>query len=142
MSITFGVYSNGRWIAPLGWTAEYENDPDYGQIQVNQNPLELNVANGNYCRLMRLLGLDHSEPGGTWGDGSLQHVADTIRIVLDGLQGMPELDGGIPSEVTRGSNGATLVDCGVRAGYFAERLTTLLEIVNKAIEVEGVVIFS
>jgi hypothetical protein len=141
MSVTFSVYAGGKFVTPEGWTAKYEEDPDYGRIQTNQNPLEMNVANGNYRRIMNLLGLDCGECCGTWGDGSLQHVADALRIALDGLQGVPGLDGGIPSEESRGKGGCLMVDCGVRVGYFGERLGTLLEIVTKAIEVGGVVVF-
>lgn len=141
MSVTFSVYADGKFVVPEGWVEEYEDDPMYGRIAVNQNPLELNVANGNYVRIMELIGLDSSEYCGTWGDGSLQYVADRIRVCLDGLQGIPELDAGIPDRVERSHSGFTVVHCGVSEGYFGERLASLLAIVNKAIEVGGVVTF-
>jgi hypothetical protein len=143
MSVTFSVYADSKFVAPDGWVAEYEEDEMFGKIQTNQNPLEMNVANGNFCRLMELLDLEIGEDGycGTWGDGSLQVVKGKIVFTLDSFRAMPELDGGKVDVVHNEPGKALMVECGVGAGYFQERLQTLLEIVNKAIEVGGVVTF-
>lgn len=146
MSVTFSVYHNGSFVSPDGWEPEYEVDEMYGfppdfKVQVNQNPLEMNVANGNFYRLMELLGLSTEEYCGTWGDGSLQHVREKVTFVLEGIKAIPELDGGKEDVIEKSPSGMTMIHCGVREGYFAERLTKLLEIVDKAIEVGGEVTF-
>lgn len=141
MSVTFSVYHDGKFLSPEGWVPVYEDDPQYGKIQINQNPLEMNVANGNYVRLMELLGLDYSDYCGTWGDGSLQHLQERLGVILEGLKAMPEMDSGVPSTTGKGNGGCKWVDCGLREGYFTERLSKLQELVFKAIEVGGVITF-
>jgi hypothetical protein len=146
MSVTFSVYKDEEFVTPEGWEPTYEVDYDYGfppdfKVQTNQNPLEMNVANGNYCRIMALVGLSYEEYCGTWGDGSLQHVKEQLEFTLNGLKVMPELDGGIPSEKFKAEGGCMIIDCGLREGYFTEALTRLLAIVDKAIEVDGTVTF-
>ena len=137
MSVTFAAYNvvDAEYQEYKEITPEGFDGPDY------DNPLSLNVANGNYIRLMQLLGLDHSGYCGTWGDGSLQEVKDKLTFALESLKAMPELDGGTLTEESKGKGGCVWIDCGLPDGYFQMRLTTLLGIVNKAIEVGGVVSF-
>jgi hypothetical protein len=116
MSVTFSVLANDRIVTPEGWKQEYEHDELYGDIPTNQNPLEMNVANGNYARIMRLIGMDAPEGtdpfqtygSGRWGDGSLQHVYDAIQTVLEGIAAMPTLDGGVAGDQYKGEGGALI----------------------------------
>lgn len=144
MSVTFfGTNDKGEILAPDGWTAEYENDPQYGRIQANSNPLELNVANDNFFHLMTLLGYDSATPEycGSFGDGSLQDLREKIVFSLESIKAMPALDGGTETVEYSSPNHATMIYCGREAGYDTMRLTQLLKIVDAVIAVGGMLTY-
>lgn len=97
---------------------------------------ELNASNANFGSIMRLLGYDSFECTGDLADYELHEFRDKVVEVLNGLKYMPELDGGTPTEV---SNNGRWIDCGVSEGYYINRLTSLLDIVDTAIEQGGLV---
>jgi hypothetical protein len=134
MSVTFSVYINGTFM----------DDP------------ELNVSNVNYVSIMGMLGLGEADAsgsyGGTWGDGTLQHVREQLDIILAGLAAMPEMDHGVPArEIAHDDTehpmrqlfggGCTVIDCGRPDGYFTRVLTVLKSVVEAAIASDGVVTF-
>jgi hypothetical protein len=140
MSVTFSAYSSdGTELAPEGWQPTFEDNAEYGRIQTNQNPWELNVANGNFCRIMELLGFPGAEYCGTFGDGSLQDLQERVTFALQSLIAVPALDTGRPTEETRTKNGGRWIECGTDDGYFTERLTQLSAIIQAAIDAEGMV---
>lgn len=85
--------------------------------------LDVNVANTNARMLLVLLGLDTSEDlcGSVSGEEFLGRVLLALASDWD--------DSGVASAViggaSLGQSGATMVDCGLPAGYFADRLGAL-----------------
>lgn len=147
MSVTFfAVDANRQELTPPGFEYQYEIDEMYGKIRTNENPLTMNVANGNFVSLLELLGLcSYNDPDiwcGQWNDGSLQAVKDKITFVLDSLKAMPALDGGTETQVSGGNGTCMIVECGLREGYYTLRLNSLLEIINAAIAANGSVVWS
>ena len=99
----------------------------------------LNLANANFRRVMALVGLEEvaGDEGlcGTFAGPALQHLRDQVAFALDGVQAMPTAtDGGEPDEVTATPDGPVVIECGLFPGYFADRLTRLLAIIDLAIE--------
>lgn len=148
MSVTFAAYTindDGTWeeITPVDYLPIYEEDMDYGRILTNPNPLSLNIANGNFHRLMTLLGYSDFDYCGSFGDGSLQDLKSRIEFIRGGIKAIPDMDGGTPTIEHRSSPyQATMVECGLREGYFDDRLSTLLEIVNVAIKKGGQITYN
>ena len=122
MSVTFSAYvssaSNPAWIAS-----------------------ELNITNNHFYGLMTLIGMENAECCGSLTDYALLKCRTEIQCVLSSLKALPMLDGGTPTETTKGSNGAEWIDCGLPEGYYQQRLTTLLEIINAAIAQGGTVVW-
>jgi len=93
---------------------------------------QLNVANGNFARLTELLGVE-MDWGGEMAGPELAKFREKIAFVLESIQALPELDGGKPDEEDVGARGCRIVYCGLRPGYFTERLTQLRRAVDAAI---------
>lgn len=89
---------------------------------------EFNVANGNWQRITQFCGLSVGYYG-RWDDEMLYIVRDIIQRRLDIIALRPDLDAGTPDESLR--PGFTI--CGVPPGYYRERLTHLLRILDDAI---------
>jgi hypothetical protein len=140
MSVTFNAYNSEKQeLVPEGFVQEWEQDPDYGRMRKNVNPWELNVANSNFVRLMDLLGSPSEDYCGQWesvGD-ELSEVLEQIKFVLQSIEAMPTLDGGVPDETV-----GSVTYCGLHEGYFAERLKQLQAIVEAAIKNNGTVVWS
>lgn len=93
----------------------------------------INLSNGNFGRVMDLLGLGDVDCCGTWGPDELPDVLDKIDFVLQSLTNVPALDAGTPYVEERGYGGCTIIRCGVPDGYFSRRVGELRTIVTKAI---------
>jgi hypothetical protein len=106
---------------------------------------ELNLANGNFVRLMEMLDVPIDvEDGlcGEWRGEQLLHLQANVRIALDGVRAMPELDGGTETVERRGAGGCRVIECGHTPGYFEHRLSALLALVEAAIENQEPLLFS
>lgn len=95
----------------------------------------LNVANGNYARLMTLLGRDEAPWGGEYAGVALMELALDVQFVLDQIRAMPDvLDAGRPDVEVPNPGGCRVIEGGTSPGYYEHRLTRLLELVEAALE--------
>lgn len=115
----------------------------------SDHPDTMNVANENFVRLMRLIGLEVRTEDGLCGNlfelGLVRnHVVSTLHMISD----FPELDAGTEAriitpeeieELTPGTRelvqalGAQVIDCGWPPGYIRQRLGQLLRLIDFAI---------
>lgn len=85
--------------------------------------LDVNVSNVNARTFLIALGLDDGDDlsGSTSGEGFMARVMLAMATDRD--------DSGVASAVVGGrevgQSGATMIDCGLRPGYFADRFTAL-----------------
>lgn len=88
---------------------------------------EINISNGNFTRIMAVLGYDDDdlEWSGEFRGAALDDLRGRIAFVLAGIAAMPDLDGGLATIEHPPSGGCRFISCGLRAGYFTERLTAL-----------------
>lgn len=93
----------------------------------------MNQSNDNFERLCALLGLAFSSEGGAISGQALQDFQVAIDFVLGSLTAMPELDNGTADRVSMGKLGCLMIDCGLRAGYFREKLLILKPVVDLAV---------
>lgn len=91
---------------------------------------EVNMANGNAAAVFSALGinLDFAQGGSMSGQELLGYVLMAIATGPDDTGIAPAVTGG--PEV--GQRGATMVDCGMRPGYYAERFAQIGEIATIA----------
>lgn len=91
---------------------------------------DVNMANGNAAAVFSALGihLDFSTGGSMSGQELLGHVLMAQAVGPDDTGIAPAVTGG--PEV--GQRGATMIDCGMRPGYYAERFTQIREIAEVA----------
>lgn len=97
-------------------------------VSLGQDAPELNVANGNFVRLMEILGYDHPEAVGEFTDALLLDLRHRVVFVLDSIKAMPDLDGGVPAQEISQSH----IVCGIPDGYFERRLKALLALIDQA----------
>jgi hypothetical protein len=109
------------------------------------SPQELNVANGNWARLVDLIGMELAlDP---WqGEGRLEGAAlvefvGRVRFLLDSITAMPALDGGTLTTECTGAGGCHVIAPGLRPGYFEDRLRLLLAIAEAAQSTHQPVLF-
>ena len=92
--------------------------------------VDFNVANDNWTRIVELLGLELDDHWcGTFEGPALVDLRDRVVFALDAIKAMPAVDGGTPT-VEVGPNHFV---CGLGEGYFADRLSRLLAVVDRAI---------
>lgn len=99
----------------------------------------MNQANTNFKRICTLLGFDCTPTGEISGEALLD-LQQSIDFVLETLHAVPALDNGVAqsqSEIDLGAQRYIHIDCGVRAGYFREKLTILKSAVDRAVAVRG-----
>lgn len=145
MSITFtigsiddeGVVNHGCGVDHradlicLGTCSDPSDFTDYGCCDCTEAAelacpicsVELNVSNANAAAILERLGLEADEYG-------VLDPADMLGRVMVGNIGRS--DDGMADSVSVGSGGAINVDCGVRAGYFADRFGALADLVMVA----------
>ena len=90
----------------------------------NTNLDGLNVSNANGMSILNALGIE-PDYCGSIDPSDLKGRCLEALVLAD--------DSGFPSQTTIGANGATMVDCGRREGYLADRLQTLIEVADQAI---------
>ena len=100
---------------------------------------EMNVSNSNFYRLMREIGLEFEDYCGRLDPGD---IVARCEAYLATLKMIPEMDAGTPTNVYKGNGRATIVDCGLRAGYFGDRVSQLLELARVAVEKDYVLVYS
>jgi hypothetical protein len=93
--------------------------------------LDVNVANTNARLLLVVLGLDTSDDlcGSASGEDFLGRVLLALASDRDDSGVAPAVIGG--AQV--GQSGATMIDCGLPAGYFAERFGALHALALEAV---------
>lgn len=89
--------------------------------------LILNVANGNAVKILQVLGLYDPEADCIEGSISPRDLKD--RVLLARLAD----DTGEPDAVENRGGGPTVVYCGLRPGYYEDRLNALDEIADYCI---------
>jgi hypothetical protein len=84
---------------------------------------------------MDLLGIevDRDSLCGSWDRSALLELHDAVQFALTSIMQMPDLDAGCATVVDHGSFRCTLIECGLRAGYYHDALTRLLKLVNEAL---------
>jgi len=84
---------------------------------------EVNVSNSNAFALLDRLGIEADYCGTMTAEDFLGRtmVANVGRF-----------DDGIESTTERGQGGATIIDCGLRPGYFEDRMSSLAELASAA----------
>lgn len=91
----------------------------------------LNVTGSNAVHLLGLLGLPT-----TFEDGSINGSTDAEdflgRVLI--AQAVTPADAGVPAQERTGRGGMTLIHMGRRAGYSEERLSTLRELADFAVD--------
>lgn len=87
------------------------------------DPLNLNVANGNAAKILTVLGLPVES------EGEIAPADLKARILVARLAD----DDGEPNAVENRGPGATMVWCGLPPGYFADRLGALDAIADHAL---------
>src|SRR6266571_3271841 len=92
----------------------------------------MNQSNTNFGRMLALLGLDFS-PDGEISGTALLDLQQSVDFITESLQAVPALDSGTEDSLTFGAAGALMIDCGLRPGYFTEKLTILKEAVDRAV---------
>lgn len=113
MSISFYHYSEADGHATFGET-------------------EVNMSNANARMVMRHIGIETDECVGSIDAHDLKARCVTARAVGGNFD-----DGGFAS--TRDGN---FIDCGVRPGYFADRVAQLEEVADEAISAGNSVTFA
>lgn len=93
---------------------------------------DLNVSNTNAMHLLELLGLPSEQD--EWGSLSGATSAEDFlgRVLL--AQAVSPADAGVAATSEVGEGGATLIDMGRPAGYSEDRLTSLRELADFAVD--------
>lgn len=100
-------------------------------IESDPSP-EMNVANDNAMHLLGLLGLP-SEPDECGSLGGSTTAEDFLGRVLI-AQAVSPSDAGVPVTEETGQGGVTMIRMGRRVGYSDDRLTTLRELADFAVD--------
>ena len=97
---------------------------------------DLNLANGNFVRVMHLIDepVDPANLCGVWEGPALAALAVKVRFALDSIRAMPSVDDGTPAIASRIHGHMAVIDCGLRDGYFADRLSRLMAVIEEALE--------
>lgn len=95
------------------------------------NDLQVNVSNSNAIAILERLGFDHPED---YCGGSCD-AADFIGRTK--LANIGRDDSGIRSSVDAAAGRATMIDCGVRVGYYEDVMTRLENLAHKAVATGG-----
>lgn len=96
----------------------------------------MNLSNANWHALMRLVDFD-GDPicdRVVPGDGRFELLDFQVSFTFHSMSAMPELDGGRPSSVNREPGQVTIIDCGLREGYWMEKLSEFMRYLRHARE--------
>jgi hypothetical protein len=85
--------------------------------------LSVNVSNANACAILDRLGFEAE----LWGEVAAEDFLGRAMVANVG-----RFDDGIESSSDRGQGGAVMIDCGLRPGYFDDRLSSLAELASAA----------
>lgn len=112
-------------------------------ISTDAAPDEINISNGNFTRIMAVLGYDDDdlEWSGEFRGDALRDLRGRIEFVLAGIAAMPDLDGGLATVDHTNPGGCRFISCGLRAGYFTERLTALDALAQIALDRDSAVVW-
>lgn len=115
---------------------------------IDNEALELNVSDSNFWSLCEFIGQPvetetyeykgeeyKSNLTPSWRSvDELLELKERVVIALEGVRALPAIDCGSASNVYVGEFGATVIDCGRSEGYYEDRLTRLLTIVDAALD--------
>lgn len=103
--------------------------------------LDVNVANTNARLLLVALGID-DEDGDLCGTVEAEQFLGAVLLAMASDRD----DSGVASAVIGGAevgqSGATMIDCGLPAGYFADRFASLHALAAEAVRLGRPVVFS
>jgi len=108
------------------YAAQESEHAEFGTIITMVDALDalsVNVSNSNAFALLDRLGIDADYCGSMAAEDFLGRamVANVGRC-----------DEGFAPTTERGQGGATMIDCGVRPGYFDDRMSSLAELASTA----------
>jgi hypothetical protein len=95
-------------------------------------PEAINVANGNWARLVEVIGIELGEDPWYGEIANLAQLRERVQICLEGVRAMPAL-GEIPNEAYGVPDGPLVIVCGWEPGYLEMRLQQLLKLIDFAI---------
>jgi hypothetical protein len=104
-------------------------------VMVDGRPSEQDVhlSNGNFRRLMTLIGVDVDEDlCGAWPLDELPALREKVHFALTSLLWMPALDSGVLTTSAQ-QTGALMLRLGLGEGYFRNRLARLLALIDRAL---------
>ena len=101
----------------------------------------MNVSNGNFFRIMTLLGYEDVDCCGELRGAALTELLAKVDFVLTSIANMPELDGGTQTIMHQEPGKARMIDCGLPEGYFYQRLSTMECMVAQALSVNGAIVW-
>jgi hypothetical protein len=108
--------------------AEFQETDQFGTVLCHlDSDLNVNVSNANARALLDRLGI---EAGDLFGETTPE---DLLGRALVGNVGRD--DGGVDAVETPGEwfgGGATMIDCGIRPGYFEDRMAALVALATHA----------
>ena len=95
----------------------------------------INISNANAHMVLNALGL---VDGDEWWAGEVDGQDLKGRLLLASVT---TDDNGFETTVTEFEAGATLIDCGVEAGYMAEKFALLMGLADQAISLDSIVLW-
>lgn len=95
---------------------------------------ELNMSNARVKDLFDMLGLEYDYCG-SFDGGELVIFISKLKALKDSIQGNPS-EFSTPTVESRGENGAHIIDCGVRDGYWESRLDKLVELAESTTKIQ------
>lgn len=98
-----------------------------------ENAQELNVSNTNGYALLNRLGIEADYSGAVDADTMLG--ASLLALAVN------ENDDGVADTVDTGLKGATMIYCGLRVGYWEEKLSVMADIATMAKELNRRVVW-
>lgn len=105
-------------------------------VQGNEDEsLEMNVSQVNFQRICELIDAD-LDWCGSIDMAEILSLRHKVTFALDAIAVMPMLDGGLVDQRTQLQGGALHVLCGLREGYFTEKLSLILRICDEALETQ------
>jgi hypothetical protein len=95
----------------------------------------MNVSNANARAILHLIGEESASTDdlcGSWAPVALPALQAKIELMVRALRATPEFDLGRDVSVSHEEGQPLLIDCGLPAGYFEDRLMRLLQEITVA----------
>lgn len=88
---------------------------------------DVNISSANARSILERLGYEYDPEDGICGSATPDEIIGRALLANIGRD-----DSGIRSAVVSDGPGATMIDCGLRPGYYDERMTAILDLAHEA----------